>query len=118
MSQYENKGQNPVKVQFKKAGKTYNVNLGEAGNHFDSEDQTSYPFDEITVAVGETVNLGDAQVLDVIEITPFSKATEESFAQYGEQLKANDVAESTEPAKPFSEATQKTLDGVMNSNLA
>ncbi len=78
MSQFKNEGEHPVKVMFKKAGKEYNVSVGDS-SAFDSGDRTSYPFDEQIVAVGETVDFGDAAIVKTVEMTPFSEATQKSL---------------------------------------
>ena len=78
MSVFKNEAQNPVKVQFKKSGKVYNVAIGD-GPVVDEADKTSYPFDEVTVAVGESVDLGAVTWSQVIEVTPFSEAAQKSL---------------------------------------
>lgn len=78
MSVLKNEGSNPIKVQFKKEGKIYNENIGD-GNPFDSDERTSYPFEEVQLAVGESVDLGKITWSQVIEITPFSEATQKSL---------------------------------------
>ena len=78
MATYTNDKQNPVKVQFKKVGKEYNAG-GPDENPFDSETKTSYPFEEVTVQVGESVDLGEVTWSDTVEITPFSEATQKSL---------------------------------------
>ena len=83
MATYKNEGVNPVKVQFKKAGKQYGVVVGD-GDVFDSADRTTYPFEEQIVAVGETVDFGDVEIVDTVEMTPFSEATQKSLDQMEE----------------------------------
>lgn len=65
---FTNPKQNPVKVQYRLKGKVYNDGVGD-GNPFDDGKRTSYPFEEVTVAVGESVELGAAEILKTIEIT-------------------------------------------------
>lgn len=66
---FTNSKTNPVKVQYKLKGKWYNQSVGD-GNPFDDGKRTSYPFEEVTVAAGETVELGAAVIIALIEITP------------------------------------------------
>ena len=66
---FTNSKTNPVKVQYKLKGKWYNQSAGD-GNAFDDGKRTSYPFEEVTVAAGETVELGAAVIIALIEITP------------------------------------------------
>ena len=40
---------------------------------------TSYPFEEVQVAVGESVDISETIWATVVEITPFSEATQKSF---------------------------------------
>ena len=47
----------------------HNQSAGD-GNAFDDGKRTSYPFEEVTVAAGETVKLGAAVIIALIEITP------------------------------------------------
>lgn len=58
MATYTNSSAGAEKVMFKVAGKQYGVNSGE-GDVFDTPTSTSYPFDEIIVAAGATVDLGN-----------------------------------------------------------
>lgn len=69
MTTYVNAKTVPVKVQYKLEGKYYNQSVGD-GNPFDDGKRTSYPFEEVTVAAGETVELGAATIIALIEITP------------------------------------------------
>ena len=68
MASYSNTGAVPVKVTYKVDGKTYNVQVGD-GNGFDDGKRTSYPFDEVVVVPGATVELGAAAILNTIELS-------------------------------------------------
>lgn len=81
MSSVRNEFANPLKVQYRKAGKTYNVPNGDQAG-FDSEDRTSYPFDELEVAVGESVELNEVEILNIVELKPLSEATQKSLDSF------------------------------------
>lgn len=76
---FTNPKQNPVKVMYKLKGKWYNQSVGD-GNAFDDGKRTSYPFEEVVVAVGETVELGAAVIFEVIEITPTAPIVFDPYA--------------------------------------
>lgn len=80
---FTNGHQNPVKVQFRKVGKSYSVG-GDAGSAVDNDKETFNPFDEVQVEVGATVDLGDVVSYKVVEVTPFSEKTEKSLNDYFE----------------------------------
>lgn len=84
MSVFTNDRQNPIKVQFRKVGKVYGAGSPEE-NAFDNEKETSYPFEEVLVAVGESVDVGEITWSDIVEITPFSEATQKSLDQIGRE---------------------------------
>ena len=68
MSSYTNSSAGPEKVMFKVEGKQYNVGGGE-GSIVDTPTQTSYPFDEVIVAAGATVDLGNSSIVKVVAMS-------------------------------------------------
>lgn len=68
MATYANSGLVPVKVMYKVDGKTYGVQVGD-GNGFDDGKRTSYPFDEVVVTPGTTVDLGNAAIIKTIDLS-------------------------------------------------
>ena len=59
---------NPVKVSYKAAGRFYNA-TGSEGNPTDSNNRTSAPFDEVTVAVGESFDVpAGAEIISVVQM--------------------------------------------------
>jgi hypothetical protein len=67
MSSYTNGSAGPEKVMFKIEGKTYN-NGTQEGTAVDNATSTFYPFDEVTVAAGATVDLGDSTIVKVVAL--------------------------------------------------
>lgn len=60
----------PVKVSYKAAGRTYNA-TGSEGDASDSNNRTSSPFDEITLAVGESFDVpAGAEVVSSVQMGP------------------------------------------------
>lgn len=88
MSVFTNETNETVKVLFKKVGKVYGVG-GDAV--FDDGVSTSYPFDEVTVLAGDSVEIGDVSWSKSVTLTGESSTRFESleafeaFAQAGTQ---------------------------------
>ena len=67
MSSYTNGSAGPEKVMFRIDGKTYN-NGTQEGTATDNATSTFYPFDEVVVAAGATVDLGNSTFVKVVAL--------------------------------------------------
>ena len=79
MSAFKNEKDLAVKVQFKIAGKFYNIG-GE--DVIDTPEKTTYPFEEVIVEAGQTVDLGNVEVLAVVDMSVVSEAATKSFEAF------------------------------------
>ena len=79
MSVFKNEKDLAVKVQFKIAGKFYNIG-GE--DVVDTPEKTTYPFEEVIVEAGQTDHLGNVERLGVLYMSVVIVAATQSYEAF------------------------------------
>jgi hypothetical protein len=82
MSVFKNEKDLAVKVQFRIVGKAYSIGGEEGTGVIDTPEKTTYPFEEVIVEAGQTVDLGNVEVLDVVDMSVVSEAATKSFKSF------------------------------------
>jgi hypothetical protein len=85
MSVFKNEKDLAVKVQFRIVGKAYSIGGEEGTGVIDTPEKTTYPFEEVIVEAGQTVDLGNVEVVevvDVVDMTAVSEAATKSFEAF------------------------------------
>lgn len=82
MSVFKNEKDLAVKVQFKIVGKAYSIGGEEGTGVIDTPEKTTYPFEEVIVEAGQTVDLGNVEVVDVVDMSVVSEAATKSFEAF------------------------------------
>jgi hypothetical protein len=82
MSVFKNEKDLAVKVQFRIVGKAYSIGGEEGTGVIDTPEKTTYPFEEVIVEAGQTVDLGNVEVVDVVDMIAVSEAATKSFEAF------------------------------------
>lgn len=110
-----------VKVAFKLDGKTYNNGTQEA-NAVDNDKTTHFPFDEVVVPAGKTVDLGKATIVATTDMIEGSAGSAKSFADYEKSNQAgalpNENVPETKKTKEVSKASEKSFADYEKGNQA
>lgn len=62
----------PLRVDYRVKGKTYSE--GSEQGHYDEGDRSTWPFDSVELAVGQSINLGEGDTL--VRVTPLGDAAQ------------------------------------------
>lgn len=68
MATFTNTGTNNVKVMYKLVGKRYNANPGEQYTGLNTATESDFPWDEVVVGPGVTVNIGETSWQKVVDL--------------------------------------------------